>query len=101
MLAERAGVDSAAAYDVFANSAAGAPYLRYKQAAFVTPETTPVAFAVALALKDMALVGDLAASVGADMPQTRLDLEQFRAVAREMPDGAAGDMSLVAGYLRR
>ena len=36
-----AGIDRALAYDVLAASAVGAPYVGYKRAAFVEPETTP------------------------------------------------------------
>ena len=101
VLAERAGVDRAVAYDVFAGSAVAAPYVGYKRAAFVTPETTPVAFSIDLAIKDLGLITGLAAEVGAPVPQAQLDLEQLRAVAAEMPDGGSGDLSSVAGYLRR
>jgi len=101
VLAERAGVDRAVAYDVFAGSAAAAPYVGYKRAAFVTPETTPVAFSVDLAIKDLSLITDLATEVGAAMPQARLDLDELRAVASEMPGGGSGDLSTVAGRLRR
>ena len=44
MLAELAGIDRAAAYDVLAASAVGAPYVGYKRAAFLDPDGTPVAF---------------------------------------------------------
>ena len=37
VLAERAGVDRATAYDFFVTSAAGAPYVGYKRDAFVDP----------------------------------------------------------------
>ena len=37
VLAERAGVDRAAAYDVFAASAVAAPFVQYKRDAFVHP----------------------------------------------------------------
>ncbi len=78
VLAERAGVDRAAAYDVFLNSAIAAPFVRYKEGAFVHPESTPVAFSVELAIKDLGLVAALATEVGASMPQARVDLDQFR-----------------------
>ena len=60
VLAEAAGVDRAMAYDVFAASAVGAPYVGYKRAAFVEPEATPVAFSLDLAAKDLGLIRDLA-----------------------------------------
>jgi 3-hydroxyisobutyrate dehydrogenase-like beta-hydroxyacid dehydrogenase len=49
VLAERAGVDRATAYEVFAGSAVGAPFVNYKRAAFVSPESTPPAFSLELA----------------------------------------------------
>ena len=53
VLAELAGIDRAAAYDVLAASAAGAPFVGYKRASFVDPEGTPVAFSLDLAAKDL------------------------------------------------
>ena len=53
VLAEAAGIDRSAAYDVLAASAVGAPFVGYKRAAFLDPETTPVAFALDLAAKDL------------------------------------------------
>ena len=38
VLAEGAGVDRAAAYDVLKSSAAGAPFVAYKEAAFLDPD---------------------------------------------------------------
>ena len=40
-LAEAAGIDGPLAYDVLTASAAGAPLVAYKRAAFLEPETTP------------------------------------------------------------
>ena len=53
VLAERNGIDRALAYEVLASSAAGAPIVGYKRANFVEPDTTPVAFSLALADKDL------------------------------------------------
>ena len=60
VLAERNGIDRALAYDVLAASAAGAPFVVYKRAAFVDPDGTPVAFSLGLAEKDLRLIGELA-----------------------------------------
>ena len=49
VLAVRNGIDRALAYDVLAASAAGAPFVVYKRAAFVDPDGTPVAFSLGLA----------------------------------------------------
>ena len=72
VLAEKAGVDRATAYDVIRSSAAGAPFVDYKRAAFIEPDSTPTAFALALAEKD--LEPDPRAGrrpSGTEMPQAR------------------------------
>ena len=74
VLAERAGVERATAYEVFASSAIAAPFVLYKRAAFVEPETTPPAFALELAAKDLGLILELGAQVGAALPQAALNL---------------------------
>ena len=56
VLAERAGVDRATAYDVFAGGAGGAPFVQYKREAYEHPETTPVAFSLDLVAKDYDLI---------------------------------------------
>ena len=53
VLAEKAGVDRGAAYDVFAAGAAAAPFVLYKRAAFEQPDETPAAFALELVAKDL------------------------------------------------
>lgn len=97
VLAERAGVDRAAAYDVFRASAAGAPFVDYKRAAFLEPESTPTAFALDLAAKDLRLILELAEKVGTTMPQSGTNLDQIRAASA---DGGERDFSSVAGHLR-
>ena len=99
VLAERAGIDRAVAYDVLAASAAGAPYLGYKRDSFVAPETTPVAFSLALAEKDLRLIAALAEASGASMPQAAVNLEQIRAAERT--EGEDVDFSMVANHLRK
>lgn len=98
LLAEAAGIDRAVAYDVMANSAVGAPYLGYKRAAFLDPEGTPPAFALALAEKDLWLIRDLAAFEGVDLPQAMLNL----GVIRDASTGGReeNDFSTVAVELR-
>jgi 3-hydroxyisobutyrate dehydrogenase/2-hydroxy-3-oxopropionate reductase len=97
VLAEAAGVDRAAAYDVFRASAAGAPFVDYKRAAFLEPESTPTAFALDLAAKDLRLILELADKVGTTMPQSTTNLELIRAAS---VDGGERDFSSVAGHLR-
>jgi 3-hydroxyisobutyrate dehydrogenase/2-hydroxy-3-oxopropionate reductase len=98
VLAERAGIDRAAAYQVLAASAAGAPYLGYKKAAFLDPERTPVAFSLDLAEKDLRLITDLATSLALDLPQAETNLAVIR---RATAAGrGADDFSTIAGELR-
>lgn len=99
VLAERAGVDRAAAYQVFASGAAGAPFVQYKQDAFLHPESAPVAFALDLVAKDLELITALAAQVDA-----RMDLNAAgRALVEEALAAGYGDrdMSALADLLRR
>lgn len=98
VLAERNGIDRAVAYDVLAASAAGAPMVGYKRAAFVDPDTTPVAFSLALADKDLRLIRQLADASGTTMPQAAINLEAIRAAERTQGDDA--DFSMVASHLR-
>ena len=97
VLAEKAGVDRAVAYDVFRASAVGAPFVDYKRAAFLEPETTPTAFALELAEKDLRLILELAGRVGASMPQAQTNLDMVRAAGADDP---GRDFASVAGYLR-
>jgi len=97
VLAERAGVDRATAYDVLAGSAVGAPFVHYKRDAYVDPDTAPVAFALDLVAKDLRLIGDLAGAVGARMTQ----LAANAAVVDEAVKAGYGprDMSALAALL--
>jgi 3-hydroxyisobutyrate dehydrogenase-like beta-hydroxyacid dehydrogenase len=98
LLAERAGIAIADAHEVIANSAAGAPFVGYKRAAFVEPDTTPVAFAVDLALKDLRLIGAMAADAGVALPGA----DASRAVLQAASDAGLGaaDFSAVIRQLR-
>jgi 3-hydroxyisobutyrate dehydrogenase-like beta-hydroxyacid dehydrogenase len=98
VLAEKAGLDREKAYDVFEASAVGAPFVRYKRAAYLDPEGVPVAFSLELVAKDQGLIHDLAADVGARMDQAEANRVLVAAAV------AAGlgqrDMSALAGFLR-
>ncbi|HET9248546.1 MAG TPA: NAD(P)-dependent oxidoreductase [Actinomycetota bacterium] len=98
VLAERAGVERAAAYEVFASGAAGAPFVQYKRAAFENPDETPVAFSLDLVAKDLDLILALAERVGAPMPQAASNREEVRAALEA--GMARRDMSALAVYLR-
>jgi 3-hydroxyisobutyrate dehydrogenase/2-hydroxy-3-oxopropionate reductase len=99
VLAEKAGLDRQAAYEVFEAGATGAPYVKYKRAAFLKPGEVPVAFTLALVAKDQSLIHDLAQQVGARMDQT----EAGRQLVAEAVRSGMGerDISEVAEFLRR
>jgi 3-hydroxyisobutyrate dehydrogenase-like beta-hydroxyacid dehydrogenase len=98
VLAERAGIRREWAYDVLAASAVGAPYVGYKRAAFLEPDTTPVAFAAALAAKDLRLIESLASDLDVELPQSKVDLAVIDALLSA--GGGDRDFSAVAEYLR-
>lgn len=98
VLAERAGVDRATAYEVFANGAGGAPFVQYKRAAFEHPETAPVAFSLDLVAKDYELITGLGERVGVPMEQAAASLDIVR---RAIDDGyGQRDLSAIAVFLR-
>lgn len=98
VLAERAGIDRAAVYEVFENSAVAAPMVAYRHEAFLHPEQTAPMFALALAQKDLRLIIDLAQDVGVHTPQARANLKMVdEAVAAGYGDH---DMADVALHLR-
>ncbi|MFL5668782.1 MAG: NAD(P)-dependent oxidoreductase [Chloroflexota bacterium] len=99
VLAERNGIDRALAYEVLASSAAGAPMVGYKRANFVEPETTPVAFSLALADKDLRLIRELAEASETLMPQATVNLDTIQAAERSV--GEHLDFSMVASHLRQ
>jgi 3-hydroxyisobutyrate dehydrogenase-like beta-hydroxyacid dehydrogenase len=99
VLAEKAGVDRSAAYDVFAAGAAAAPFVLYKRPAFEHPEEAPLTFTLDLMAKDLDLILSLAREVGAPMNQAERNHEL---IERALAAGFSGrDMSAVAEYLRR
>lgn len=99
VLAEKAGVDRATAYEVFANGAGGAPFVTYKRASFLDPDATPVAFSLDLVAKDLELITRLGQRVGAPMRQAETGLEIVHdAIVAGFGDA---DLSAVAGYLRQ
>ena len=99
VLAEQAGLDRQVVYDVFEASAAGAPYVKYKRAAFLQPGEVPVAFSLDLVAKDQELIHDLAQQTGARMDQA----EASRQLVAEALRAGMGerDISEVAVFLRR
>jgi len=98
VLAERAGLDRALVYDVFVNSAAGAPFVGYKRDAFVEPDGTPVAFSMDLAAKDLRLLMDFAEQLGVPMPQASVNQSIIGEASARL--GGDRDASAVAVHLR-
>jgi 3-hydroxyisobutyrate dehydrogenase-like beta-hydroxyacid dehydrogenase len=98
VLVEQAGISLPLAYDVLEQSAAGAPFVHYKRAAFLQPDQTPVAFRLALARKDVRLVLDLANDLDVVMTQAEANLAVLDAAA-----GAFGehDMAALKSYIRQ
>jgi 3-hydroxyisobutyrate dehydrogenase/2-hydroxy-3-oxopropionate reductase len=98
VLAERAGVDRAVAYEVFANGAGGAPFVIYKREAYLHPESAAVAFTLDLVAKDLELITGLAGRVGAPMEQAGAGL----GIVRKAIGSGMGhrDLSAVAEFLR-
>ena len=72
-LAERCGIEPAAAYDVILDSAVSCAMMRHRRELFVHPGSAPVAFRLVLANKDLRLIEDLAARVDAVLPQVALN----------------------------
>jgi 3-hydroxyisobutyrate dehydrogenase-like beta-hydroxyacid dehydrogenase len=98
VLAEKAGVDRSAAYEVFANSAISSPFVLYKRQAFEHPGEMPVAFSLDLVAKDYTLILALAERVGAVM---ELAVTGRRTVANAVAAGLGdADMSALAELLR-
>ncbi len=98
VLAEKAGVDRATAYEVFASGAGGAPYVHYKREAFMDPDGAPVAFSIDLVAKDLDLITSLGRSLGAPMSQAEAGLD----IVRRAIDLGFGDrdLSAIAAFLR-
>ena len=96
VLAEGAGIDPATAYDVLESSAVGAPFVRYKRAAFLEADQ-PVAMSLDLVAKDLRLIVDLASGQGRRVPVSEAAREVVEAAV------AAGhgprDMADLRGYL--
>lgn len=98
VLAEKAGVDRHAAYEVFAAGAGGAPFVHYKREAYEHPDDAAVAFTLDLVAKDLELITGLGSKVGAPMAQANTGLGVVRAtIEAGMGDR---DLSAVAVYLR-
>jgi 3-hydroxyisobutyrate dehydrogenase-like beta-hydroxyacid dehydrogenase len=98
VLAERAGIERAQAYEIFTASAIAAPFVHYRRDTFERPGETPVLLRLSLAEKDLRLILDLAAECGHSMPQAELNVEVLRlAIEHGFADH---DVAAVAELLR-
>ncbi len=98
-LADRAGIDAAAAFDVIEGSAACAPMLKYRRPLYLDETAHEVTFTVALARKDMDLTAALACDLGVAMPQ---GLETLRLLkAAETAGYAERDMASMLNFMRK
>jgi 3-hydroxyisobutyrate dehydrogenase-like beta-hydroxyacid dehydrogenase len=99
VLAERAGIERATAYEIFASSAVAAPFVHYRRQEFERPGEPPVAFRLALAKKDLDLILELSEQLESPMPQAAANIGVLEAA---ISGGYAdADVSAVAEYLRR
>lgn len=97
-LAEAAGIEPEAAFDVIEASAACAPMLKYRRPLYLDEAAHDVTFTVALARKDMELTAGLARRLGTYMPQ---GLSTLDILTKAEADGyAARDMASILNYMR-
>jgi 3-hydroxyisobutyrate dehydrogenase-like beta-hydroxyacid dehydrogenase len=99
VLAEASGVDRATAYDVFAASVVGGPFVQYKRAAFVDPENASAAFTLDLVGKDLDLLLALAGRGG--VPVRQAEVNRAAVAAASAAGFGDRDMSAVAEHLRQ
>ena len=98
VLAERAGITRENAYDVLQESVVAAPFVNYKRAAFLDPQT-PVAMSLDLVSKDLRLITDLAAALAVPVAVTEA---ARRAVDEACAAGiGSSDMAQLSRFLRR
>lgn len=98
-LAEAAGIAPGAAFDVIEASAAAAPMLSYRRPLYLDEAAHDVTFTVALARKDMEMTADLAAQLGAAMPQGQVTLNRLRAA--QAAGWGARDMAAMLAFTRK
>ncbi|MFJ8695643.1 NAD(P)-dependent oxidoreductase [Streptomyces roseolilacinus] len=98
LIAEAGGLDLKSFYAVLRNSAAGAPYVGYKEEAFLSPDTAGVAAPVSLIRKDLGLALDLARTCRLSLPASEA---AFGVLDYAIANGLGqGDMAQVLTALR-
>lgn len=98
-LAEAAGIDTAAAFDVIEGSAAAAPMLSYRRPLYLDEAAHDVTFTVALARKDMEVTAALAESLGTRMAQGQVNLAAL--LEAEAQGYGARDMASILDFTRK
>lgn len=98
-LAEAAGIDPAAAFDVIESSAAAAPMLSYRRPLYLDEAAHDVTFTVALARKDMEVTAALAESLGTRMAQGQVTLAAL--LEAEAQGYGARDMASILDFTRK
>ncbi len=97
-LAVNAGVPAASAYDIFQDSVVAAPFVIYKRAAFLDPDT-PVAMSLDLSRKDLALIAEFADGLGSPASAARAVLGE---VANACDAGfGSQDMAALGRFLQQ
>ncbi|HKE64173.1 MAG TPA: NAD(P)-dependent oxidoreductase [Micromonosporaceae bacterium] len=81
VIATSAGIDAAAAYDVFEESVIAAPFVHYKRAAFLEPDG-PVAMSLDLVGKDLRLIVALADELRVPVRMTEANAASVAAACR-------------------
>jgi len=97
-LAEAAGIETRAAFDVITQSAAAAPMIGYRRPLYEDEAAHDVTFTIALARKDMAVTAALAHALGTAMPQGEVTLAALREA--EAAGYGERDMAAMLAYMR-
>lgn len=96
LIAKAAGIAAEDAYDVFQDSVIAAPFVVYKRAAFLDPETR-VAMSLDLVDKDLRLINGLAEELGVSVPLTNAAAQSVAAACSA--GYGSGDMASLMRFL--
>lgn len=99
VLAERAGIEREAAYEVIGSGAVASPFVGYKREAFLDPDGTPTAFALEMMAKDVRLARALGELTGVPLPGAAGSAAAIDLAAAS--EGGEEDIVRVADALRR
>jgi 3-hydroxyisobutyrate dehydrogenase-like beta-hydroxyacid dehydrogenase len=99
VLAEAAGIERAAAYEVLGAGAVASPFVAYKKEAFLDPDGTPAAFALDLMRKDLKLALEQGEAAGLALFGAGASADAMTVAAGL--EGGDEDLVRVADALRR